>query len=86
MLFVYLGLYTLILVIVWGFFLVTRIHSYKFKNFSNNIEKITNLLFFFLLTLSIIGYIMVFYVSNGTSGAKINNYSDAPYNFSEIDY
>jgi len=68
MLLVYLGIYTFALVLVWWLFIVSRLHSYKFKNFSYNIVKITNLLFAFLLTLSIIGYIFIFmsYESNQT--------------------
>lgn len=54
MLFVYLGIYTFFLVFVWGLFFISRLHSYKFKNFSNHIVKVTNTLFVFLLILSIV--------------------------------
>jgi len=69
------SLYTFFLVIIWGFFIVSKIHAYKFKNFSTNIEKITNLLFTTLLLLSILGYIIIFTLN--TSTIKINNITDS---------
>jgi hypothetical protein len=75
MLLVYLGIYTFALVLVWWLFIISRLHSYKFKNFSHNIVRITNLLFAFLLTLSIIGYIFIF--MNYESSQTINlDFSD----------
>lgn len=56
-----LGLFTLILVCVWIFFVIANIHAKKFKNFSSNLNKVTNFLFFFLLTLSILWYVLIIF-------------------------
>lgn len=64
---VYLGIYTFILLMVWWFFIVAKIHAYKFKNFSYNIEKVTITLFIFLLVLSIIWYILIFFLDTSES-------------------
>ncbi|MCH2188412.1 hypothetical protein MK079_01120 [Candidatus Gracilibacteria bacterium] len=58
---VYIGIYTLFLVGVWGFFILARLHSHQFKEFSKNIVPITQLLFFTLLTLSILGYMLLIF-------------------------
>ena len=63
---VYFGIYTFILAVLWGFFMVARLHSYKFKTFSKNIEKVTLILAIFLISLSILGYVMLFFID--TSG------------------
>ncbi len=57
--FLVLGLYTLFLIFVWGFFIVAKLHAYKFKNFSTLIKPITTILFVFLVFLSIVGYIVL---------------------------
>lgn len=67
MFYLYLGLYTLFIIVIWGFFAVARIHSYKFKSFSHHIAIVTRFLFFTLLTLTIIWYIIIFSVWNVVS-------------------
>ncbi len=62
----YLGLYTFILLFVWWFFIVAKIHAYKFKNFSYHIEKVTMSLFISLLVLSITWYIMIFFMDTSS--------------------
>lgn len=57
---VYIGVYVFMLAIIWGFFLIARHHSYKFKHFSTNITPVTNILTIFLLILSVLGFIMIF--------------------------
>jgi len=54
MLAIYLGVYTLVLALLWGLFIVAKIHAYKFKNFSKNISRVTTFLLFFLISLSIL--------------------------------
>jgi len=77
MLFVYIWLYTFVLAIVWWFFIVTKMHSYKFKNFSNNITKVTTVLFLVLASLSILWYILIFFLDGGGSNtSKIDISSD----------
>ncbi len=58
--FVYLGVYTIFVVMIWWFFAVARIHAYKFKNFSSHIPKVTTILFFILLVLTILWYLIIF--------------------------
>jgi len=63
MLIIYLWIYTFILALLWWLFIVAKIHAYKFKNFSSNIIKVTNLLLIFLVVLTILGYIIIFFFS-----------------------
>ncbi len=83
MLLVYIWLYTLFLVWIWGFFIIAKIHAFKFKNFSNHITKITNSLFVLLVLLSVFWYGVILFSSNLDNSVEIENPSD---NFSEIDY
>lgn len=85
MLFVYLGIYTFFLVFVWGLFFISRLHSYKFKNFSNHIVKVTNTLFVFLLILSIVGYIFIFMNHDSATSARLD-FSGGNQNYWNIDY
>ncbi|MDD2907496.1 MAG: hypothetical protein PHH98_02540 [Candidatus Gracilibacteria bacterium] len=67
---IYLGIYTLLLVLIWGFFIVAKIHSYKFKNFSNYIVKVTNFLLIFLIVLSVLGYVIIIFMDNKSTDIK----------------
>ena len=73
MLALYLGAYTLVLALLWWLFIVAKIHAYKFKNFSNNITKVTNILLFFLIFLSLLWYILIF-VWNTNTTTTVNDY------------
>ena len=44
---------------MWGFFLIARIHVYKFKQYSTHIVPATKLVFGILLVLTIVGYYVV---------------------------
>ena len=57
---IYIGVYVFMLAVVWGFFLIARHHSYKFKHFSTNITPVTNMLLVFLLILSVLWFFMIF--------------------------
>ena len=83
MLLVYIWLYTLFLIIIWWFFIVARIHAYKFKNFSNNIVKVTNILFIILVILSLLWYWVIWFSSDLDNSVQIKNPSES---FSEINY
>lgn len=72
MLAVYIGLYIFLLAILWWFFLIARHHSYKFKRFSGNIVPITNILFVFLVVLSILGFVLIFSLDGGTRSVQID--------------
>lgn len=83
MLSLYLWLYTLVLAIVWWFFIVAKIHSYKFKNFSTNIEKVTKVLLSFLIILSILWYVLIFsWFSSSTVSVNTKSWFD----FEEVNY
>lgn len=60
MIVVIFGIYTLFLALIWGFFVVAKIHAYKFKDFSANIEKVTKVLAITLFIISILGYIVIY--------------------------
>ncbi len=58
----YLALYLIIVIIAWGFFIIARIHAVKYKNFSWHINPVTNFLTFFLLVLTIIWFVLLFFM------------------------
>jgi len=60
MIIIIFGIYTLFLALVWWFFIIAKIHAYKFKDFSTNIEKMTKLLAIILLVISILWYIIIY--------------------------
>ena len=84
MLLVYLGIYTFGIVVVWALFIVSKIHAYKFKNFSHHIVKVTNMLFIALLLLSILWYVFILtnYDSQQTIQIDYSEYKTS----SEVDY
>jgi len=47
-------------------------HTLKFKNFSTYIVTITNFLMIFLIILSILGFIFIFYINSGNSTYELN--------------
>ena len=73
MLIIYLWIYTFILALLWWLFIVAKIHAYKFKNFSQNIAKVTNFLLIFLIVLTLLGYITIIFSTWDT--AKKSSYS-----------
>lgn len=73
---VYIWLYTFFVVIAWWFFIVTKVHVYKFKNFSNYIGKVVPLIAIFMLILTIVGYIIIFTSDIWNSTYKIDFTND----------
>jgi len=67
-----IGVYSLILLVVWGFFIVARLHAYKFRNFSTHIPRATNALFFILLFLSLLGLFFIFVLDGRVGTASIS--------------
>jgi phosphatidylserine synthase len=57
---IYLTLLLLLLIFVWGFYLVAKIHTYKFKEYSTHIQPVTRFVGAFLLILTVIGFYYVF--------------------------
>lgn len=80
----YLGIYTLILALLWWFFIIAKLHAYKFKNFSLHITKVTNFLLVFLIILSITWYFLIFYSTNTTT-TQVKDYTNTDSN-SEVNY
>ena len=70
MLAIYLWFYTLFLAFIWWFFIVAKIHAYKFKNFSYHIVKVTKVLLTFLIILSVLWYILIFAFSSNNVTVK----------------
>lgn len=72
-----LWIYILFLAFIWGVFIIAKIHAYKFKNFSHNIEKVTTALFIFILSLSIIWFILIFYMDLENYKIELNSESES---------
>lgn len=70
MLLVSLGLYTAFMASVWAFFLVAKIHVYKFRDYSPHIRPITRFLGIILLAMTLIGYGLVWSAVERTPSAK----------------
>ena len=80
----YLGIYTLVLVIIWCFFIVAKIHAYKFKNFSNNITKVTKVILILLIVLSILWYLIIIFSTDNSNNTI--DFEKTDFNFKEINY
>ncbi len=79
----YLWIYTLLLVFIWAFFMVAKIHAYKFKNFSNYIEKVTGFLLIFLIFLSISWYLIIIFLSDNSTNI---DFTEKDFYFNEVSY
>jgi|GEM_PF-6694049 len=62
------GIYTIVLVLIFGFFIVAKIHAYKFRDYSVHIEPITKILAFVLVVLALYGYYLIWTESAPSSG------------------
>lgn len=54
------GVYTIFVVLIFGFFIVAKIHAYKFRHYNANIELVTKILATVLLVLVLAGYYLLF--------------------------
>ncbi len=54
-----LALYIFWLVCVWWFFIIARVHVYKFKQYSTHIVSATKLVFVILLVLTVIWFAII---------------------------
>ncbi len=61
---IYLWIYTLSMIIIWCFFIISKIHSLTFKSYQPKIIKITNVANLVMITLTILGYIFIFLSSS----------------------
>ncbi len=73
MFYLVLWTYTLSIIVIWWFFVVAKIHAYKFKNFSPHIKKVTFWLTFSLVVMSILGYILVFSIKSSLDNFSVWN-------------
>lgn len=48
------ALYSAVMAFVWGFFLIARMHVFKFKGYSVHVEPATRFLAIFLLVMTIV--------------------------------
>lgn len=61
---VLIGIYVFFITLIAVFFVLTKIHAYKYKSFSTNIEKYTQFFVISLIICSIIGIGMIFKMKN----------------------
>lgn len=61
------GIYTIFMVLIFGFFIIAKIHIYKFRYYSAHIEPITKALAGTLLFLALVGYYLLFSGSTGSA-------------------
>lgn len=54
------GIYTIFMVLIFGFFIIAKIHVYKFRHYNTIIEPVTKVLATALLILAIAGYYLLF--------------------------
>ncbi len=60
MFYIILWIYILLTIVIWWFFIVAKIHAYKFKNFSPHITKVSFSLTISLIILTILGFLVIF--------------------------
>ncbi len=77
MFFLLLWIYTISIIAIWWFFIVARIHAYKFKNFSPHIKKVTFTLTISLIVLTILGYTIVFSLKDNINGLNFWEKNDS---------
>ena len=80
---IYIVVYTIFLALLWWLFIVTKIHSYKFKNFSDNIQIVTTFLFIFLIILSLVWYSIIIFWTKSNNSSNVNSSWG---NYTEVDY
>jgi Ca2+/H+ antiporter len=86
MLYVGLWAYTLFLAMIWWFFIIAKIHAYKFKNLWNKIEPITKILLITLAILSILWYIILIYMLKTDNGLYLEWWNSKDFYFNEVNY
>ena len=64
------GIYTIFMVLIFGFFIIAKIHIYKFRHYSVNIVPVTKFLAITLFIMAIVGYYLLFSGPLGTAPTK----------------
>lgn len=86
---IYFGIYSFSVVVIWAFFIIAKIHSLKFKNYQPKIVWYTSLVTIILIIFTILWYILIFFFAwssntvsiqdtapKNTVQEKIDNFSD----------
>ncbi|MDD2916905.1 MAG: hypothetical protein PHH70_03635 [Candidatus Gracilibacteria bacterium] len=60
------GIYTIFIILIFGFFIIAKLHIYKFRHYSVHIEPVTKTLVTILMILALTGYYLLF--SSSTIG------------------
>lgn len=63
----FFSIYTIFMVLIFGFFIVAKIHVYKFRDYSLYIEPVTRVLAVILVVLALVGYYFIYSGSNTAS-------------------
>lgn len=56
----YFAILVTVLLLVWSFYLIAKIHIYKFREYSTHVRPVTRFVGFFLLVMTVIGLYIVF--------------------------
>lgn len=56
----YFAILVTILLLVWSFYLIAKIHIYKFREYSTQVRPVTRFVGLILLVMTIIGFVVVF--------------------------
>ncbi len=57
---IYFGIYTFSIIVIWAFFIIAKIHSLKFKNYQPTIVWYTKIVTTILTIFTILWYILIF--------------------------
>lgn len=82
---IFLWLYTFFLIIIWGFFIIAKVHAYKFKDFSERIESVTKIMLILMIILSLSWYALIIYMWNWKNTWKLD-FTKKDYYFNEVNY
>lgn len=56
----YFAILVTILLLVWSFYLIAKIHIYKFREYSTHVRPVTRFVGLVLLVMTVIGFVVVF--------------------------
>jgi hypothetical protein len=60
----YLAILVILLFLVWSFYLIAKIHIYKFREYSTQVRPVTRFVGIMLLILTVVGFYVVFSTYN----------------------
>jgi hypothetical protein len=80
---IYFWIYTFSMVVIWGFFVIAKIHSLKFKNYQPKIVKLTWIINIVMITLTILWYLFIFILTNNSNTYTLENTSSTKWEIEE---